>query len=135
MRKRKREAPEKRAYRSAKERCTKPTNKFYIRYGARGITFEFESFEQFFTELGPRPEGFSLDRIDNNQGYKPGNVRWASPRTQARNRRVPMQISDSGYHGISIHHEAYTVRAGIKYIGRAKTIEAALKLQKDYYAK
>lgn len=129
------QAPEQRAYRAAKSRCTRPTDKFYNRYGGRGITFEFDSFEQFIAELGPRPAGRSLDRIDNSLGYRPGNVKWSTPAEQANNRRIPLQISDSGHHGISKQHNAYSVRAGVTYIGRAKTIEAALALQKDHNGK
>jgi hypothetical protein len=76
--------PEYIAYNDAKERCTKTNDKEWKRYGGRGIKFLFTSFEQFFAELGPRPEGklktgkarYSLDRYPNNDGhYEPGNVR------------------------------------------------------------
>lgn len=50
------------------------------------VEFRFESFEQFFAELGPRPEGMSVDRYPNNKGhYEPGNVRWATQAEQNRN--------------------------------------------------
>jgi hypothetical protein len=71
-------------------RCHSPTHKDFPRYGAKGIKVcpEWrESFAAFFAEIGPRPEGTSVDRIDGNKGYEPGNVRWATPLQQARNRR------------------------------------------------
>jgi hypothetical protein len=56
--------------------------------GAYGhVEFRFSSYEQFFEELGPRPEGMTLDRIDPNGHYEPGNVRWATHKTQCRNKR------------------------------------------------
>lgn len=80
-------SPAHQSYYHARERCNNPSSKRYAYYGGRGITFEFESFEQFFKELGPRPAGLTLDRIDNNQGYKPGNVRWATASEQNCNKR------------------------------------------------
>jgi len=53
-------------------------------YGS--VEFRFESFEQWFAELGPRPEGMTVDRIDPMGHYEPGNVRWATAEEQARNR-------------------------------------------------
>jgi hypothetical protein len=78
------------AYRSwsgARTRCLNPNDEHYAHYGARGIKFLFASFEEFFAELGPRPEGKTLDRIDSNGHYEPGNVRWATPFEQTHNRR------------------------------------------------
>jgi hypothetical protein len=54
----------------------------------RGILFKFESFEQFYAEIGPKPTAaHQLDRIDNDKGYEPGNVRWATKSQNERNRR------------------------------------------------
>ena len=50
------------------------------------IQFRFNSFDEWFAELGPRPEGMSVDRIDNNRHYEPGNVRWATHAQQCTNR-------------------------------------------------
>jgi hypothetical protein len=67
------------AYVDAKRRCNSPKCTSYKRYGARGIKFRFESFEEFFMCLGPRPsKRHSLYRIKNNKHYEPGNVRWAT---------------------------------------------------------
>jgi hypothetical protein len=76
------------AYNSAKQRCINPNHKAWSRYGARGILFKFTSFENFITEIGPKPSSeFSLEREDNNKHYEVGNVKWATRSEQMRNRR------------------------------------------------
>ena len=81
------------SYRAAKKRCAcKPGSTHWENYAGRGIKFLFDSFEQFFTELGPRPEGTTLDRFPNQHGnYEPGNVRWAAAKEQANNKRYGNQ--------------------------------------------
>jgi hypothetical protein len=80
--------PEQIAFRDALRRCTNPNVDNYKDYGGRGIKFLFTSFEQFFAEIGPRPEGMTLDRIDNDGNYEPGNVRWATRSQQRQNQRL-----------------------------------------------
>lgn len=75
------------SYRSAKLRCEYPGAINYRNYGGRGIQFRFNSFDQFFTELGPRPKGESVDRINTEGHYEPGNVKWSTRSEQARNKR------------------------------------------------
>ena len=62
-------------------------------YGARRITFEFagiyDAAHYVLTHLGPRPPGWTLDRMDNDKGYAPGNLRWASDYSQWVNSRSP----------------------------------------------
>lgn len=76
------------AYCMALSRCSVVTDRSYSRYGGRGIEFRFNSFEEFFVEIGRKPSPkHSLDRIDNNGHYEKGNVRWATQIEQARNKR------------------------------------------------
>lgn len=74
---------------SMKGRCLNAHDPNYHRYGGRGVTVcvEWLTFENFLADMGIRPVGTSLDRIDVNGNYEPGNCRWADSKTQARNRR------------------------------------------------
>lgn len=78
----------KKAYYDARNRCNNSNHKRYADWGGRGIRFEFESYDAFMQEMGGKPLGYSLDRIDNNGNYCVGNVRWASHSTQQLNKRV-----------------------------------------------
>lgn len=83
-------SPEYSSWQAMKWRCLDPNNADYPRWGGRGIGVCQEwvdSFEAFYAHLGPRPKGTTLDRIDGSRGYEPGNVRWATPKQQARNRK------------------------------------------------
>lgn len=84
-------SPEYQAWRSMLKRCYVPTTHAFGRYGGRGIEVcqaWQDSFEAFFADMGPRPSAaHSLDRERNGEGYKPGNVRWATDVQQNNNRR------------------------------------------------
>lgn len=71
-------------------RCYYPSSRDYPNYGERGVTVHPEwvqSFDAFILELGHRPKGRTLDRINPEGNYEPGNVRWSTDKQQARNRR------------------------------------------------
>lgn len=84
--------PEYRIWRGMLARCYNPKATGYQHYGGRGIKVapEFLDFETFLSEVGPRPgDDYTLDRIDNNGDYAPGNVRWVTRKVQNANRRPP----------------------------------------------
>lgn len=88
-----------RAWLGLKNRCLVKTNPYYKNYGGRGIKVcdrWRDSFEAFFEDMGERPEGKSIDRIDNDGHYEPSNCRWATVEQQALNRRSNVLITAFG---------------------------------------
>lgn len=86
---------------SMKQRCLNQNSTAYDRYGGAGISvcpewIGADGFKNFVADMGERPEGLTLDRIDNSLGYSPDNCRWADWRTQMRNRRVARMITYNG---------------------------------------
>ena len=84
------DSPEFKSWYHAIERCVNPNASGYANYGGRGIAVcerWQESFQNFYEDMGPRPDGTSLDRIDNSRGYEPGNCRWATRKQQNENTR------------------------------------------------
>lgn len=82
------EAATYRSWKDARARCRNPNNSDYHRYGARGISFcnEWDDFAKFFEDMGRRPFGLSLERVNRDGNYEPGNCEWADKYTQANNR-------------------------------------------------
>jgi len=80
-----------------KNRCHNPKAVRYADWGGRGISVcerWRNSFENFYADMGPRPgPGYSIDRIDNDGNYEPGNCRWADAVTQRNNRRDSKKVA------------------------------------------
>ena len=89
-------SPEYTAYQNARNRCQRPADPRYYTYGARGVEFRFTSFEEFYAEIGPRPEGMTVDRINTDGHYEPGNIQWSTPIEQVRNRTNTRHITIGG---------------------------------------
>lgn len=83
-----------------KDRCSNPNNPYFRNYGGRRISLASEfrdDFTKFAEEIGPRPSTkHSIDRINNNLGYVPGNLRWATKKEQARNMRKNVILTHDG---------------------------------------
>ncbi len=85
-------------WRSMRDRCNNQKNAAYVNYGGRGIRVceRWDSFENFLADMGSRPNGYSIDRIDNNGNYEPGNCRWATTKQQMNNQRRNRVIELNG---------------------------------------
>ena len=80
------------------QRCTNPNNPAYHNYGGRGVTLcaRWREFENFLVDLVEQPEGMTLDRIDNDRGYEPNNVRWVTKADNTRNTRRCVMVEING---------------------------------------
>lgn len=79
-------------------RCTQPYHHKYYLYGAKGITVcdEWLDFSNFLRDMGERPEGKTLDRINGEIGYSKENCRWATPKEQQRNIKTNLMLTYNG---------------------------------------
>lgn len=98
------------------QRCHTPTNSSFDRYGGRGIKVCDRwrySFAAFLEDMGQPAEGTSLDRVDNDGDYEPGNCRWATIAEQSSNRRDTRKI---GYNGESLTLSEWSRRLGLHHM-------------------
>lgn len=96
------------------QRCTNPRYNGWHWYGGRGVKVcdRWLDFEAFLADMGHRPRGRTLDRIDNQRGYEPGNCRWATPREQGRNTRRCKPLT---YRGETLVIREWAERLGISH--------------------
>lgn len=93
------DTPTYRSWKAMRERCCVPASKDYQFYGARGVRVHerwVDDFLSFLSDMGERPDGMTLDRIDVNGSYEPGNCRWATPEQQSANRRNTLFLTANG---------------------------------------
>lgn len=110
------ETPEYRAWRAMRGRCTNRNHQAYKNYGARGISVcpeWMESFDAFFSHMGPKPSRrHTLERVDNSRGYGPDNCEWRGWKAQNRNRRNTVIVE---YRGQSLPLSQVTDERGAPY--------------------
>lgn len=119
------------------QRTTNPNHPQFKYWGGRGITMcdrWLNSFENFYDDMGDKPNNLTIDRIDNNKGYYPENCRWATMKEQNLNTRRTTKIT---YNNITMSKSEWANYLGIKYItvcsrfSRGWSIEKALS-KKNY---
>lgn len=92
------QSPTYKTWHHMRQRCGNPSDLNFSNYGGRGIAVcdRWESFENFLADMGVRPSGMSLDRIDVNGGYSPDNCRWVSHKKQMQNMRKTFLVTYKG---------------------------------------
>ncbi len=104
------EQPEHYVWRTMRDRCCNPNHKAYRYYGGRGITVcdRWMEYENFLADMGHRPSKLhSLDRIDNNKGYEPGNCRWATRSEQQKNKGSTRRYTNGTFTGTLVECATY----------------------------
>jgi hypothetical protein len=107
--------PEYNVWLGIKARCTRPGATAYDQYGGRGINVcdRWLDFVKFLEDMGERPPGTTIDRINNDLGYEPKNCRWATKREQSKNRKITVFYE---YNGKRLTLSEWSEELGIKRI-------------------
>ena len=111
-----------------KQRCNNPNNTRYSAYGARGISVcqrWLHSFANFLADMGERPAGLTLDRIDTNGDYTPDNCVWSDERTQLRNRRTMYESSCISQRSSGKYRVRIALQEGVRHQRQFDTLEEA----------
>ena len=111
------------AWRNMKRRCCDQKDPAYHRYGGRGITIcdkWINDYDAFFDDMGECPDGLTLDRVDNEGNYEPGNCRWVSMKVQQRNKSSNRLIFSEGK---TMAMSGWAEKLGIKTGTLAKRLE------------
>lgn len=97
-----------------RQRCENPNSDVFHNYGGRGIKVceRWHVFENFVSDMGERPPGMSIDRIDNDGDYCPENCRWASSVVQVRNRRITLAYE---HNGVTLTIKEWGEKIGVPY--------------------
>ena len=138
--------PTYKSWQCMKQRCNNPNFPKYEIYGGRGITYDptWESFINFFNDMGPRPEGKTLDRLDNNGNYEKSNCRWATGTEQRINQRPIKAVrrdSSRKICGVTFDRKGYVFRSYVTVEGfrqdlyRGKDFFEACCARKSYEAR
>lgn len=119
---------------SMKQRCSNKNNPDYPRYGGRGIRYDarWDLFSNFLSDMGDRPEGMTLDRIDVNGDYTKSNCRWATREEQNYNQRNTLYIEYDGKRLNALEWEKIT---GISKHMIIRRIKSGWDVEKALYAK
>jgi hypothetical protein len=142
------EKPTRSVYRNMIRRCYEKTHSNYRKYGAKGITvcdrwLGEDGYINFVSDMGEKPEGLSLDRIDGTKGYSTENCRWTTPRIQSIN-RGKQSNNKSGHPGVRWFTRTGRWQARIRNFGRdihlgyfdkfEDAVEAYLVARKKYHS-
>jgi hypothetical protein len=114
-----------------RQRCTRKSHPSYKHYGGKGIGYckRWDSFANFLKDLGPKPEGMTLERVDSKKNYSPKNCRWASRHDQARNKSNNVWLT---YKGRTLILSDWAREIGMPKLTLNKRIKSGYSVQEAF---